>query len=156
MKAISPMIAVVLLIAFTVAVGGLLSVWFTTITTSQTSTVQASGESLGKCAQNSLDIESVKYPSSLSPRIVNVTVASVGTQSVKNLTITVVSSGGTATSIKFFNATGDDMSAGTVFATTINASNITLPPELVKVNAFCQGRSIAAECAAGQDCMNPT
>jgi flagellin-like protein len=41
-KAISPMVATVLLIGFTIAVGAILSVWFTTFTRTQTATV--SGE----------------------------------------------------------------------------------------------------------------
>ena len=40
-KAISSFVATVLLIGFTVAVGAILSVWFTTFTRTQTATVQA-------------------------------------------------------------------------------------------------------------------
>jgi flagellin-like protein len=40
-KAISPMIATVLLIGFTIAVGAILSVWFTTFTRTQTTAVGA-------------------------------------------------------------------------------------------------------------------
>jgi flagellin-like protein len=40
-KAISPMVATVLLIGFTIAVGAILSVWFTTFTRTQTAAVQS-------------------------------------------------------------------------------------------------------------------
>jgi flagellin-like protein len=42
MKAISPMIATVLLIGFTIAVGAILSLWFTTFTRTQTATITGS------------------------------------------------------------------------------------------------------------------
>jgi flagellin-like protein len=41
-KAISPMVATVLLIGFTIAVGALLSVWFTTFTRTQTTSITGS------------------------------------------------------------------------------------------------------------------
>jgi len=40
-KGISPFMATILLIGFTIAVGAILSVWFTTFTRTQTATVQA-------------------------------------------------------------------------------------------------------------------
>jgi flagellin-like protein len=41
-KAISPMVATVLLIGFTIAVGAILSVWFTTFTRTQTASITGS------------------------------------------------------------------------------------------------------------------
>jgi flagellin-like protein len=42
MKAISPMVATVLLVGFTIAVGAILSLWFTTFTRTQTATITSS------------------------------------------------------------------------------------------------------------------
>lgn len=50
MKAISPMIAVVLLIAFTIGVGGLVSIFATGLTTTSTGVTQNQSTSLSKCA----------------------------------------------------------------------------------------------------------
>ncbi len=157
MKAISPMIAVVLLIAFTVAVGGLLSVWFASLTTSQTSTISSGSEALAKCASSSLAISEVRYPSSGSPRLVNVTLTSSGSQNLKNITITVVGGGASTNSVVFFNASGDDMIPGTAFATSISTTGgASLPPELVSANAFCQTKyTLSGSCKAGEPCMKP-
>ena len=59
LKAISPMIAVILLIAFTVAIGGILSVWLTSVTQTQTSTAGSYAEKVAKCAGVSLNIENI-------------------------------------------------------------------------------------------------
>ncbi|MEM7821409.1 MAG: archaellin/type IV pilin N-terminal domain-containing protein [Candidatus Aenigmatarchaeota archaeon] len=60
MKGISAMIAVVLLIAFTVAVGGLISVWFTTFTRTTTSGVEAATTNQTRCAGAYIKVDSVK------------------------------------------------------------------------------------------------
>jgi flagellin-like protein len=58
MKGISPMIAVILLIAFTVAVGGILSVWFSTTTTSQTGITGAAATNYTRCGGAAINIDS--------------------------------------------------------------------------------------------------
>ena len=60
MKAISPMIAVILLIAFTIGVGGLVSIFVTSLTTTSTGITSNSSESLTKCAGAWININSVK------------------------------------------------------------------------------------------------
>jgi hypothetical protein len=59
MKGISAMIATVLLIAFTIGVGGILSVWFTSLTTTQTGLAGAIAENRTKCAGVYIDIYKV-------------------------------------------------------------------------------------------------
>ena len=59
MKGISPMIAIVLLIAFTVAVGGILSLWLTGYTTTTTGSVASITENQTKCAGTYIDVISV-------------------------------------------------------------------------------------------------
>jgi archaellum component FlaG (FlaF/FlaG flagellin family) len=54
-KAISSFVATVLLIGFTVAVGAILSVWFTTFTRTQTTTVQSGAA----CASNPLYVRAI-------------------------------------------------------------------------------------------------
>jgi flagellin-like protein len=67
-KAISPMVATVLLIGFTIAVGAILSVWFTTFTRTQTAGVSGAGA----CAINPVDVEGIDLSNGiLTYRIVN-------------------------------------------------------------------------------------
>lgn len=156
MKAISPMIAVVLLIAFTVAIGGLVSVWFSNLTSSQTATVQSSAESLANCAASTLTVSEVRWGTTGTSRLVNVTVHSGGEENLKNVSITVVGLGGAISSPKFFNATGDDMTPGQFYATSMNVtSNVSgLPPELVSVTGVCKNSySVRGECKSGDACM---
>lgn len=156
-KGISPFIATVLLIAFTVAIGALISVWFTNVTSSQTQTVQSGSDALSKCASTSMTVNEVRYAGNGSSSLVNVTVSSSGTQSLKNVTISVTGGGATTTSQKFFNATGNDFLAGTYFATSMNTSGgASLPPEIVSVSGLCQGQqAIVATCKTGDSCMKP-
>lgn len=157
MKGISPLIATILLIAFTVAVGGLLSVWFSSLTTSQTQTVQAGSDALANCATTSLSITDVRYVASGSSRIVNVTIASSGNQNLKNLTFVIAGGGAVTNSIKYYNSSGDDFTPGSIFATSIDTTGgASVPPELVSVSAICQGRlSKETTCKAGESCMKP-
>ncbi len=164
MKAISPMIAIILLIAFVVAIGGLIAVWFSGLTSSQTVTVETGASSLTKCATSTLEVISVRFPagatSNITQALVNVTIRSGGTENLKNITISVSGSDGRSqNSIKYFNSTGDEFSSGSSFSASINVTNnVTLPPALVTVSGVCQNeRTIIGECASGQTfCMKPT
>jgi flagellin-like protein len=55
MKAISPMVATVLLVGFTIAVGAILSLWFTTFTRTQTTAVGAGAA----CASNPVYVRAI-------------------------------------------------------------------------------------------------
>ena len=59
MKGISPMIALVLLIAFTIAVGGILSLLLTSYTTTATGAVETASTNQTKCFGTYIDIISV-------------------------------------------------------------------------------------------------
>ena len=59
LKAISPMIAVILLIAFTVAIGGILSVWLTGLQQQQTTATGEYAEKVAKCASVSLSLTNI-------------------------------------------------------------------------------------------------
>jgi len=58
-KAISPMIATVLLIAFTVAVGGILSLWLTGYMTTTTGVVETATTNQTKCVGTYINVISV-------------------------------------------------------------------------------------------------
>ncbi|MEM5802218.1 MAG: archaellin/type IV pilin N-terminal domain-containing protein [Candidatus Aenigmatarchaeota archaeon] len=58
-KGVSTFIAAILLIAFTVAVGGIISFWLTGFTTTSTGSVEASTTNQTKCAGAYIKIDSV-------------------------------------------------------------------------------------------------
>jgi flagellin-like protein len=64
MKGISPLVATVLLIAFTVSVAGIISVWLTSFARTTTSTVGEESERQLLCIHASLSLRSVAYSSS--------------------------------------------------------------------------------------------
>lgn len=59
MKAVSPMIATILLIAFTVAVGAILNQWLSSTSNSLQGTTGAQANNVTKCAGASINIDSV-------------------------------------------------------------------------------------------------
>ena len=78
-KAISSFVAAVLLIGFTVAVGAILSVWFTTFTRTQTATVQAGAA----CVSVRLDVSAIN----LADGILTYTVTNSGPYNVDITTV---------------------------------------------------------------------
>ncbi len=147
MKAISPMIAVVLLIGFTVAVGGILSVWLSTLTTSQTTTVSSGTEKQVKCTASSLKVSEVRFPTGTGRSYVNVSVVyETGTESLSNITVEITARGVT----DLVNSTE------TVVPGEARAVNVTAnyPPEVVSARGFCQSSvAIVGTCKSGQPCM---
>jgi flagellin-like protein len=158
MKGISPFVAAILLIALTVAVGGLLAVWFSTVTSSQTQTVSASAGQLAKCASSSLTINEVRYSSDGTSSLVNVTTSSAGSQSLKNITISISGGGATSNSIRYYNASGEELPPGGVISASIDTTGGALvPPEIVSVSGICQGQyAISTSCKSGESCMRPS
>ena len=61
MKGLSPLIATVLLIAFTVGVGGIISVWITGFTQTSSKIVSNEGEKQITCRNGAIDISNHKY-----------------------------------------------------------------------------------------------
>lgn len=148
MKGISPLIAVVLLIAFTIAVGGILSVFVTTFTSTQTKTVSSTTEAQVKCSTASLDVKEVRYPASGATGRVNVTVIySTGSETLANITVQVVARGG------IVQATStSSVAPGESRAIQVVSANI--PPEVVRAFGICQSTvPVVGECKAGESCM---
>ncbi len=147
MKAISPMIAVVLLIAFTVAVGGILSVWLSTLAQTQTSTVSSGTEKQVKCSASALKISEVRYPTGTGNANVNVTVVyDSGRETLSNITVEITARG----NISIANSTGA-VQPGEARSVSIAAN---FPPELVSARGLCQGAvPIIGTCKSGESCM---
>jgi len=84
MKGISPMVATVLLLAFTVAVGGIISVWMTGLTRTQTAGVTTAAQ----CASTRLDI-TASIASASTSSAVQVTYTNLGPEIIYPQNITV-------------------------------------------------------------------
>jgi FlaG/FlaF family flagellin (archaellin) len=156
------MIATILLIAFTVAIGGIISVWMSGLATTQTTTVSSTTEKQIKCAASTLAVKEVKYLAGTN--LVNVTVTyQSGTENLYNLTIEVSGGGATsrnqtASASSWFTTTADPFEPGESFAVTINAGldspGASIPPEYVRAKATCQSAvGIIGECKSGDVCM---
>ena len=168
MKAISPMIAVVLLIAFTVAVGGILSVWLNTLSQTQTATVSSATDKQVKCSSVNLVVKDVR---------VNVTGINGGQLvSGKYANVTIKYESGTATltpnvTIEVFwrgerNSTTSttDLTPGESHVVSVNVSRtfangtvaggLLSAPEIVRARTWCETDvPIIAECKASEPCI---
>lgn len=79
MKGISTFIATILLIAFTVAVGGIISLFLTGFTKTQTGTAESIGTNVTKCGGISIDILSVTSTS--------IVIANPSSQTITSITL---------------------------------------------------------------------
>ncbi len=151
-KGISPLVAVVLLIAITVAVGGILSIWLSGYTTRMTETVGSQTEAIEaqiKCAQSILE-PNVIYGNNWT----YVTVFyKTGTEDLYNFTITVFGGGKINTTIISDYTKDSPLTPGRSFAKNITVDSDMIPPNRVVVTALCLGIPISADCRAGQSCM---
>jgi len=141
-KGISPMIAVVLLVAFTVAVGGILSLWLTSYsTTTQESVGNATTDQI-KCSGSRLDItvENATF------QIVN-----PSTQLIKNVIC--------------YSSNGTDWQLGDISSASINASSwhntqsqdgeySTVHGSSIQCSGLCLTIGVSGECRSGQSCWN--
>lgn len=91
-KGISPLIAAVLLIAFTMAVAGILTAWVTSFTQSTTEDVGNESDRLIECSYAGLDITSASFDGTDA----TVVVANTGTQDI-NASVVVYLNNGTIT-----------------------------------------------------------
>ena len=141
------MIAVVLLIAFTVAVGGILSVWLSTLSTTQTTIVSSGTEKQVRCSASALKVAEVRYPTGTSRGSVNVSVTyDSGTESLSNITVEISARGVT----DLVNSTGT-VTPGEARAVNVTAN---FPPEVVSARGFCRDTvPIVGTCKSGQPCM---
>lgn len=86
MKGISPLIAAVLLIAFTVAIATLVAGWFSTLTRTTTSTVTNTTRLAVDCSQASINIREVFVKASSGSAIVRALVENNGYMDDMNIT----------------------------------------------------------------------
>ena len=151
-KGISPMIATVLLIAFTVAVGGILSVWLTTLTATQTGTTGTAAEKQILCARSVLEITEATYGASAAASNVTVTYR-YGTETLTNFTFYFIDSTRASAKIATENQNTlnpGDRNVSRITATGLSGSYL----QSVRVTALCQTNyPVSGECKYEQACM---
>ena len=85
-KGVSPLIATVLLIAFTIAVAGIISVWLTQFTKQQTSLVTTQGNTQINCGTAGVQLRNIMYCSNyMSGQIIN-----SGSIGIGNITLNLI------------------------------------------------------------------
>lgn len=168
---ISPMISVVLLIAVTVAVAAIISVWLSNMATTQTETTGTAAEKQVLCARSVLTIDEVtsKFNTTAGGDTFNVTITySYGTENLYNFNISLVDNSrgsftATPVNVTNFNKT-NPFSPGMSHTFNINIGNANTVEKIgdlpgtslysIRVVAKCQDTyPVSAECKSGYGCM---
>lgn len=134
MKGLSPIVATIVLIAFAVAVGGLVALWLTNFATSTTEYTSEQGDKLTACAGSRLKFDTVTANSIIysNPTVKTITNITVYDMNGRNLT---------------FNAS--DMSPGQVMNITWTKGSNTS----VFMRGVCEGAIVVeGQCKSGQIC----
>jgi flagellin-like protein len=139
-KAISPMIATVLLIAFTVAVGGILSLWLTGYMTTTTGVVETATTNQTKCVGTYINVISVDSGAIL--------ITNPGSQNISS--IKCYSGNATYTAWSLGNLLPGEMGStgwngtGTTYNTSFGTS--------VTCTGTCLVTGVTGGCKSGQSC----
>ncbi len=133
-KGISPLIAAVLLIVFTVAVGTLIMNWMTTYTKTTTESAGSGTTSTMNCAKQILDIADIKTSGNFNVTVLVQNQGSVAANMTK--VIAYDDSGNTCT----INSTPQTVSAGDiVILPTKNCSGLSTSSFTVRATTDCGG-----------------
>ena len=153
MKGISPLVATVIVLAFTIAVAGIVGTFLTSFTTTQTGSVGGTGAGLTSCANSALQIKTAKVYCAGTKHL-NVTVSYVtGKFSIANLTIT-VSSGG----VTYRNNSRAELTAGDLYQFSFTdmatlSSSLSCPFAAIRVFGTClNSTTIQVDCNKGDAC----
>lgn len=154
MKGISPLIAAVLLIAFTIAVGGIVSIFFTSLAKQTTSNVGSQGQALIACSGSSPTVDSAKYSTTAGAwSNISTVYSNPGSNTLSSITVYVTLPNGTT-----FSGTASDLSALGTGSKIIDVAPSTTQPSEVRVVGTCvssQGnQSVSGSCLSAQACMS--
>ena len=175
-KAISPMISVVLLIAFTIAVAGILSLWLTTLASTQTTTTGTAAEKQILCSRSVLELREVTHNVVGTDNLVNITVVySYGDENLYNFTLAFVDNARKSFTVnqtrlaqmshQYNKTSGQEFSPGAMVVWNLNLTEAQSGAaggdvltgtslQSVRVRALCQDDyPVAGECKSGQGCM---
>jgi flagellin-like protein len=152
MKGISPLIAAVLLIAFTVAIGGIVSIFFTSFTKQTTSGVSSQGQALISCTGSAPTVDLVRYNSTLG-NMVNITYTNPGAITLQNIVIYTTLSNSTTNTTVPSSPTLPPAASNSI---ALNLSGGGAPTE-VRVVGVCStstgNQTVSGSCLTGQGCM---
>jgi flagellin-like protein len=156
MKAISPFIATVLLIAFTIGVAGIVGTFVHNMISAQTGQTASSSEKQTKCGSSVLQIDEVKTDSSIS--IVNVTLTYInGNENLYNFTAYIIDSGNRVYTTSTLTPTYNESSPLTPGRQTfwsITTTGLSGSLSSVRIVGHCQqSYIISASCDSGNECM---
>jgi len=147
-KAISPMIATILLIAFTVAVGGIISVWMTSYTRTTGASVSSVTENTTACMNS--------YPNILLVTSSAIVINNPGTESLSQVNCYAGNgsniscggigtlAGGASNRTYWCNSTGGIPPTGSSYAAGFGTNVI--------CTAKCRSIGVSTECKSGQSC----
>ena len=130
-KGISPLIAAVLLIAFTMSVAAMLTAWVTTFTEERTSSVSNRSEQVFQCSYGGLSIYDAIYHSDSNET--DITVANTGTFDFKNVTVHVFDDGGSVINKGYI----DTLSTADVKTISIDTDVETKPARVRAISKNC-------------------
>jgi flagellin-like protein len=147
MKGISPLIAAVLLIAVTVGIGLIVSMFYMSFTKQTTGSVSGSGQTLVNCGDSYPTVSMVRYPASGSG-MMNVSFINPGNDLLSNVTIYTVMSNG----VTYANSTGSLPQLSSNATQLFNINGLGIPTE-VRVVGICSGSPVSGSCLTGQFCM---
>lgn len=156
MKAISPFIATVLLIAFTIGVAGIIGTFVHNMVSTQTGETFSASEKQAKCGSSVLQIDEVKANSDLS--IVNVTLTYInGNENLYNFTVYIIDSGSRISSTSTLSPTYTESSPflpGRQTFWSITTAGLSGSLSSVRIVGHCQqSYIISTSCESGNECM---
>jgi len=130
-KAISPMIATILLIAFTVAVGGIISIWMTSYTRTTGAQVSAVTNDTLACTGS--------YPNVILVTSTAVIITNPGSESL--------------TGVKCYATGGENITIGTIATGATSSATWTRGTNSsVICTGQCKTIGVSGQCMSGQSC----
>ena len=155
MKGISPLIAAVLLIAFTVAVGGIVSLFFTSFTKQTTSGVSSQGQALIACGTSAPTVDLARQNTTSG----NVTIVYSNPGSLPLYNVVGYISLANASTFSISGVQGGAALAAFASNSTSFIGNVTFTTvSEVRVVGVCVTSSgnltVSGSCVSGQSCMS--
>lgn len=156
MKAVSTFIATVLIIAFTVAIGGIVSTFIYNTMSTQSEETKASSDKAARCGSVFLDIDEVKTNSDMST--VNITFTYVnGDEDLYNFTVYVIDSGNRINRTSNLSPTyteASPLNSGRKTFWSVSTTGLSGSLFSVRIVGLCQkDYTVSASCESGKSCM---
>ncbi|MBI4176809.1 MAG: hypothetical protein HY516_00415 [Candidatus Aenigmarchaeota archaeon] len=156
LKGVSPLIAAVLLVAFTMATALVVVTWITDFTQQQTSNIGARGEQQTLCAYSTLSID--RDDISVISNITNVTVTYSTGSEILNITGFTVRDANGVTYVNTTSPNTDSVVRNLGVGSSVKLTNYLLTGQIpsgvawkeVRVTAVCQSRYVVAGTVTGQ------